>query len=102
MRPPARSGGPPGNETALAGYQGGVGSVQGVSWQKRRGSNNPVVGGKASAILAKIEAIVAQAKANGDIRQRVRCAFRDGVVELEGERLLAAERFIASRRKARR
>jgi hypothetical protein len=49
------------------------------------------------AILAQIEAIIAHAKENHDVRQAVRCALRTGVAELEEARVIAAETFLARR-----
>jgi hypothetical protein len=56
--------------------------------------------GDAEAIVTQIRAIVDHAKKNHAVCLRVRCALRDAIVELEQERIAAAERFLASRRGA--
>lgn len=97
MRPPDRSGAPPGNETATpgGGRSGGdrLGNVLGG-----RAALNPKRKALASAILAQVGAIAAYGVENPAVRLRLRCALRDALVELEEARVISAERFLASRR----
>jgi hypothetical protein len=103
MRP--YSGAPPGGNDAAApraeSRGGGEEVFRGVRWANRHRNGSAKSASAASAILGQIAAIIAHAKENHDIRLQVRCAFRDGVAELEQARVVAGERFLASRRSRR-
>jgi hypothetical protein len=91
---------PPKSETAT-----GLGAPAAARIRRRLATNSKSKdrtrpANTASAVVAQIAAIVGHAKKHHEIRQLIRCSLRDAIVELEQERAMAAERFIAARRGA--